>query len=168
MTQTPAPPLEQMGIGSAYQQTLCQLLESSVLFRDFSRQEIETLVRYVNAYRATAHTNLSTEGELNNALMLITKGKVDIFKQTERGDARKLATVRAGSFLGEISLIDGFPHSATATTREETELVMLTRHNLDRLTDTYPKLGARIVWQIAWQLCARLRQTSGVLIDHLG
>jgi CRP-like cAMP-binding protein len=159
--------LEEIGIGSAFKETLCQMLEATVLFRDFSRQEIETVVRYVHAYRAKPGTALYIEGERNNALALVVRGKVQVHKQTGEGQSRHLATIRPGSVLGEISVIDGFPHSATATTSEETELVMLTRQNLQRIAEEFPKLGARILWQVAWQLCARLRQTSGVLIDYL-
>lgn len=163
-----APQLEEIGIGPAFRETLCQMLESTVLFRDFSRQEIETLVDFVHAYRAKANTRLYIEGERNNALMLITRGRVQIYKQADQGEPRHLATIRPGSVLGEISVIDGLPHSATATTSEDTELVMLTGRNLQRITESYPKLGARVLWQIARQLCARVRQTSGVLVDYLG
>lgn len=136
-----APQLEEIGIGPAFKETLCRMLEGTVLFRDFARQEIETLVQFVHAYRARADTALYIEGERNNALMLITEGRVRICKQADDGQPRHLATIRRGGILGEISLIDGLPHSATATTAEDTELVMLTGRKLQRITDTYPKLG---------------------------
>lgn len=159
--------LEEIGFGKAFAEELCQRLESSFLFRDFSRKEIEILARYMHAYRAPKGTVLYREGERNSFLSLITHGKLDILKADQGEQGRKIATIRSGSVIGEISLIDDFPHSASAIMTEDAELLTLTKANLQRITEDYPLLGNKILWRIAWQLCARLRQTSGVLVDHL-
>ena len=64
-------------------------------------------------------------------------------------------------------MVDNFPHSASAITTTDAEILLLTKANLLRICDEYPQLGNKILWRLAWQLSSRLRQTSGVLIDHL-
>lgn len=159
--------LEQMGIGSAFEEQLADMLESTVLFHELSRAEIETLAKYVHAYRAPQGTVLFEEGGRDSYLCILTSGKVDIFKESQDFEKKKLTTARAGSTLGEISIIDDFPHSASAITASETEIVMLTKANLQRICSEFPQLGNKLLWRIAWQLCTRLRQTSGILIDHI-
>ena len=159
--------LEEIGIGSGFEETLCNMLENTVLFHEFSHPEIETLAKFVHAYHAPKGTVLIKEGERDSYICIIASGRVDIFKETQELEKKKLATIREGSAIGEMSVIDSFPHSASAITSTDTEIVLLTKGNLQRICDEYPQLGNKILWRLAWQLSARLRQTSGVLIDHL-
>lgn len=159
--------LEEIGIGSGFATTLCDMLEDTVLFHEFSHPEIETLAKFVHAYYAPRGTMLMKEGERDSYICIITRGRVDIFKETQELEKKKLATIRQGSAIGEMSVIDSFPHSASAITSADSEVVLLTKGNLQRICDEYPQLGNKILWRLAWQLSSRLRQTSGVLIDHL-
>ena len=158
---------EEIGIGSSFTTQLCNMLEDTVLFHEFSHAEIETLARFVHAYRVPAGALLMKEGERDSYICIISKGRVDIIKETQESEQKKLATIREGSAIGEMSVVDSFPHSASAITTTETEIVLLTKTNLQHICDEYPLLGNKILWRLAWQLSARLRQTSGVLIDHL-
>lgn len=66
-----------------------------------------------------------------------------------------------------MSVIDDFSHSATVITSEDSEIVLITKTNLKNITEKYPALGVKLLWQIAWQLSARVRQASGQLVDHV-
>ncbi len=159
--------LEEIGIGSGFEATLCNMLEDTVLFHEFSHAEITTLARYVHAYRAPRGTLLMKEGERDTYICIITQGRVDILKESQGFEKKKLATIREGSAIGEMSVVDNFPHSASAMTATDAEIVLLTKANLQRICDEYPSLGNKLLWRLAWQLSSRLRQTSGVLIDYL-
>ena len=159
--------LEQIGIGRGFVDELCNMLESTVLFHEFSHTEIKTLAKFVHAYRAPKGTLLMKEGERDSYVCIISKGRVDIFKEAQESEKKKLATIREGSAIGEMSVVDNFPHSASAITTTDAEILLLTKANLLRICDEYPQLGNKILWRLAWQLSSRLRQTSGVLIDHL-
>ena len=159
--------LEEIGIGSGFETELCSMLEDTVLFQEFHYSEIETLAKFVHAYRAPKGTVLMKEGERDSYICIIAKGRVDIIKETQDFEKKKLTTIREGSAIGEMSVIDNFPHSASAITANAAEIVLLTKANLQRICDEYPKLGNKILWRLAWQISSRLRQTSGVLIDYL-
>ena len=79
----------------------------------------------------------------------------------------KLADIRIGATLGEKSVIDDFSHSKTVITSEDSEIVLITKTNLKNITEKYPALGVKLLWQIAWQLSARVRQVSGQFVDHI-
>ena len=159
--------LEEIGIGKKFQDALCIMLESSYLFKDFSRQEIEQLVHYMHGYKAPKGAILFQEGERDSHLIIITSGKAQILKDNGTGEMKKIALVRKGATLGEMSVIDDFPHSATVITIEDSEVALITKANLKSITDKFPALGVKLLWQIAWQLSARVRQASGQLVDRI-
>ena len=159
--------LEEIGVGKSFQDTLCVMLESSYLFKDFSRQEIEQLVHYMHGYKAPKGAILFQEGELDSYLVIITSGKAKILKDDGTENMKEVATVRKGATLGEMSIIDDFPHSATVITSEDSEVALITKSNLKGITEKYPSLGVKLLWQIAWQLSARVRQATGQLVEHI-
>lgn len=159
--------LEEIGIGKKFQDVLCFMLESSYLFKDFSRQEIEQLVQYMHGYKAPNGTVLFEEGETDSHLIIITEGKAQILKDDGVGKMKEIAVVRKGATLGEMSVVDDFPHSATVISSGDTEIALITKTNLKNITEKYPALGVKLLWQIARQLSARVRQASGQLVEHI-
>ena len=159
--------LEEIGIGTKFQDVLCVMLESSYLFKDFSRQEIEQLAQYMHGYKAPKGAVLFQEGERDSYLIIIASGKAQILKDDGSGEMKEIAVVRKGATLGEMSVIDDFSHSATAITSEDSEIALITKANLKNITEKYPALGVKLLWQIAWQLSARVRQASGQLVNHI-
>ena len=165
--ESPLDKLEEIGIGSGFLDSLYQMLDSLPLFRDFTPHEIEILIEYMRAYHANAETALIREGESDSYLIVLVSGKARILKDDGHGILKQIATVRSGCMLGEISTIDQHPHSATVITCEPCQLVTLTRYNLDKISHTYPALGVKLLWKLAFQLSSRLRQASGQLVSHL-
>ena len=159
--------LEELGSGEKFHDALCVMLESSYLFKDFSRHEIDQLVNYMHGYKAPKDTTIFEEGERDSYLIVVTSGKAKVFKNDDLGKKKEIATVRKGATLGEMSLIDDFPHSATVITAEDSEIALISKANLKNITTKYPALGVKLLWQIAWQLSARVRQVSGKLVDHI-
>ena len=75
--------------------------------------------------------------------------------------------MREGKSIGEMSVVDGMHHSATVVALEESELLLLTKHNFDMLLEKNPAVGLVMMRKIANLMSLRLRQTSGVLVDYL-
>ena len=159
--------LEEIGIGEKFQEALCSMLEGSYLFKDFRRQEIEQLVHFMHGYKAPKGAILFQEGERDSHLIIITSGKAQVLKDDGSGNMKEVAVVRKGATLGEMSVIDDFPHSATVITSEDSEIALITKSNLKKITEKHPTLGVKLLWQIAWQLSARVRQATGQLVDHI-
>lgn len=151
--------LEQQAIDDAH---LCQMLENISLLQGFERAEIEKLAQYCRAYKATSGAVIFKEGEKSHFMCLLVAGRVNILKEN-----KQVATIRAGKSMGEMSLIDGFPYSATAISAVDSELVMFTRLQFERLGETNPLVALKLYKAIARLMSLRLRQTTGVLIDYL-
>lgn len=160
--------LEQLGMGTSFISTIADMLESADMFRDLARQEVEIIAQYVNAYSAPKGSTILYEGSKEAYMFIITEGRVGIYKNgTDYKSEKKLATVRAGKTIGEMSLIDGMPHSATAVVTEPSKLLVFTHNNFENLTNDHPELALILIKKIATLMSLRLRQTSGVLVDYL-
>jgi len=79
-----------------------------------------------------------------------------------------VVTVQAGRGLGEMSMVDKEPRSATVIVVEPAVLAVLTQESFALITRDKPALAANILLKIAQLLSQRLRYTSGVLVDYLG
>ena len=160
--------LEQLGIGASFTPTLANMLERADMFREMSRQEVEIIAGYTQAYAAPKASIVLREGSKESCMFIISEGRIDIFKNNadNRSD-KKLATVRTGKSIGEMSLIDGMPHSATAVVSETAKLLLITHNNFEKLISEHPDLALILTRKIATLMSLRLRQTSGILIDYL-
>lgn len=160
-------PLVLIGEGESFKEELCQMIESARMFADFSRSEVQVIAGYTHAYEVAAGATIFREGEKGQFMCLIVEGKINVLKETEVGVRKVITTVRAGQTMGEMSLLDDLPYSATATAKDPTKLVLITRNNFENLTEAHPVLAVKILKKIARLMSLRLRQTTGVLLDHL-
>lgn len=142
-------------------------LERTAIFDDFRREDFEALVGYLSVLRVDAGTLIFREGEKGTRMCLLLDGKLEVFKTDDSGARKKITDVGAGKLIGEMSLIDGMPYSATVVASAISTLVMLSRDNLQRICEERPRVGNRLLWKIGNLLSLRLRQTTGRLIDRL-
>lgn len=160
--------LELLGSGTSYTVTIADMLERADMFRDMSRQEVNIFAQYVQAYNAPVGAEVLREGDRESYMFVVAEGKLDILKHS--GDSRenkRIATVRAGKTIGEMSLLDGLPHSATAKVVEPSVLLLMTKTHFEQVINEQPEVALKMIRKMATLMSLRLRQTSGVLIDYL-
>ena len=78
-----------------------------------------------------------------------------------------MATVGAGTTIGEMSMIDGEPRFATCVATERTTIAVLHRDDMAKIILDYPSLGAKILVKLVSMLSSRLRQTSARLLQYM-
>jgi CRP-like cAMP-binding protein len=100
-------------------------------------------------------------------LCLVVEGRVSVMKEGARHAPKRIGTIGAGNTFGEMSLIDGEPRSASVVAEEPTILIVLTGEGFARLSLEVPRLAFKVLLKLSKLLSQRLRQTSGVLVDHL-
>jgi CRP-like cAMP-binding protein len=72
----------------------------------------------------------------------------------------RIADLSSGDFFGEISLLNESPRSATVVAEKQSVLLGFFRSDLLGLMDSDPKLGVRLVYQIACIVAERLRNVT--------
>ncbi|MEJ2155974.1 MAG: cyclic nucleotide-binding domain-containing protein [Desulfobacteraceae bacterium] len=159
---------------SAMSKTDLSLLEKSNLIdgtqwaNDFSFAQVKKMAAFVDVYQVPAETVLFFEGDKIAFLVLIVKGGVHVVKFDSHRTPKRITTLGPGKTIGEMSIIDGEPRSASAVTSVASTLMVMTAEKFDRLMDEWPRVAVVLVQKIAKLMSQHLRQTSGRLIDHLG
>ena len=90
-------------------------------------------------------------------------GGVDVFREDEDGTRLHLDHLKAGSFFGEMALLDDALRTASAVAAAETELALLFRSDLLSLAEDRPNLGAKIVMYLSQVVAERLRRANRAL-----
>jgi len=143
------------------------MLDSCRWARDMEWDEVYTLATYLSFYRVPEGQNIFEEHDHDRFLAIIIQGKVDILKQDLDDEEQVIATIPKGNIVGEQSLLDQQPRSATARANQATELLVLSGSNYELLRVDEAEVALTIVEKIARTLSIRLRWTSGALMKAL-
>lgn len=166
--------LQDMGL-CTHLPTLADMLHSNAgLLDDFSADELRAIGSVMCRVHAVAGQVLIEEGERSEWMLLVLSGTVDVTKRVMRLDAlgqptdtlletTRLAVVRAGATLGEMSLFDSEPRYATCTAIEDVSGGVLTRSAIGQLIKQHPTVSAKLMVRITQVLAQRLRSTSAKL-----
>ncbi len=145
-----------------------ELLEKTQWANEFGFGEIERLAAYMQSRHLERGRLLFREGDRDATLFVIASGKVGIIKAGANHHDHPIATLGPGHTIGEMALVDGQPRSAGAVAVEDVVLLVVTRADLDRLTDEHPRLAVKLLLKVGRLLSQRLRQTTSNLADRLG
>jgi CRP/FNR family transcriptional regulator, cyclic AMP receptor protein len=88
-----------------------------------------------------------SEGEIGKALYIILEGSVVITKQRS-GTQVMLAELPAGSYFGELALIDKMPRFATASAQERTTLLIMYKSYFDDLMTGNTAISSRLLMNL--------------------
>ena len=75
---------------------------------------------------------LVEQGQKSNALFILLTGRARVMTSDSRGREVILATLSQGDYLGEMSIIDNEPHSATVRAEVQTDVLLLGRTEFAR------------------------------------
>jgi CRP-like cAMP-binding protein len=104
-----------------YEEVLAQV----PLFHDLTKNELQALAVNCRERDYPTGAKLLQQGETGVGLFIITAGKVRVVQQTPTGGERELGTFDRGAVLGEMSLLDDLPRTATAFAMEPTRALVI-------------------------------------------
>lgn len=137
------------------------------LFDAFKMDELDTLARHMNYAEVLRGDYLFTEGDKGDSMCFVVRGLLDVLKKTTAGDFRVIARLGKGSTIGEMSIIDKAPRSATVIARQPSVVIILTKKGFDILTERHPALGVTLLKKIMRLLSLNMRRTTSRLADKM-
>ncbi len=102
-------------------------LAAAPIFQGFGRDELAELARVMRPRPTAAGDVLWEQGAEARGMALVADGRVAVTLRLPGGRSVELADVGPGETLGELPLIDGGPHSATARVTEPGSVLFFTR-----------------------------------------
>lgn len=124
-----------------YEDTLSQV----PLFKDLTPRELHILSGTCREREYAANTTLLRQGETGVGLFVITSGAVSITQHQEGEAEREIAKAGPGDVLGEMSLLDDLPRSASATATEPTRALVLPVWDFRAALREAPEIGIKLL-----------------------
>ena len=113
------------------------------LFSRLSRKDLSRLGRAVVERKYKKGETIVKEGEQAVAFFIVTKGKVEVLRGSK--NPTRLAEHKAGSYFGDMALLDGLPRSATIKAVEDTECLVLSRWDFVAELRTSPHIAVSML-----------------------
>lgn len=108
------------------------LMRRVPLFSTLTQAQAESVADLVIKRRFKRGECIVEQGEKSNFLAIVLTGRARVVTSDARGREVILATMNPGDYVGEMSLIDNQPHSATVRAEVQTDVLMLARPEFAR------------------------------------
>ncbi len=135
-----------------------EALRRCALFARVDDESLAMCAASLKVRRFRRNETIFHQGDPGDSLFIVESGSVKIVLPSPEGeDGAIIATLGHGDFFGELALLDGAPHSATAVAVEPAETLVLRRETFEELIDTAPGLRKALFAGLA----AELRRLTG-------
>ena len=113
------------------------------IFAEFKREDLQRLAKKSRYCSYEMGDVIIREGDRDGSLYILINGKVDIIKSFRTKKAKRLRTLAAPCYFGEMALIDEMIRSATVVARGQVKALCLDQWNLRKEIEKYPALADR-------------------------
>ncbi len=110
------------------------------IFRELRDDFLVRLASVMEELSFPSNHTIFTEGKEGRSLYIVVSGRVKVHLED-----RELARLQQGACFGEMSLFDAEPRSASVTTLENCECLMLTQMQLYDAIDETPEIAINII-----------------------
>ena len=121
-----------------------EALKRAALFEGLSRKELVQLARMSDDLEVPAGRVLCKEGDRGREFFVLVEGKVDVARK-----GRRVATLGAGDFVGEISLLEETPRTATVTAKTPVRFFVLTPRDFRQVVAENPSVERKVLRALA-------------------
>lgn len=122
------------------------------LFKDAPERALEVAASVMQPRRYEAHSVLFQEGDVGEALYVLSKGLVKLSKVDLGGYEKTLAILQPPEFFGEMALLGAKTRNATAVTLGEVEAYLLFADDFSRLLQSYSAISLNLTTTLAQRL----------------
>ena len=122
-----------------------QALREIPLFATLDPEETDDLLKQLERKEYGPNTVIFWMDEPGDKLYIIEKGKVNISHTNKEGKEHQLAALGEKAFFGELSLLDGGPHTGTARTVTETILLTIDQPAFYNFLDKHPQFSRTLL-----------------------
>jgi CRP-like cAMP-binding protein len=133
------------------------------LFASFAEEDLEHLTQCGSSRVFKAREMIFHEGDPGGSMYVVLSGRVKVSAFSADGREVVLNFAGPGDVLGEITLLDGGPRTASAVPIETTRLFHLARNDVLPILQRSPAAALHIISV----LCERLRATNRMVEDTI-
>lgn len=138
-----------------------ELIRRVPLFSMLTPAQVDSLAANVAKQRIKRGANVVEQGKSSNALFLILAGRAHVVMADSKAREVIVATLKAGDYIGEMSLIDNEAHSATVTADTQMDVLVLGRDDFTRCVNE----NVAIATAVMRGLVQRLRSADQKIVS---
>jgi CRP/FNR family transcriptional regulator, cyclic AMP receptor protein len=124
-----------------------ELISSVPLFAGCSKKELSRIASLADEVDLPAGRQLTREGERGREFCILVSGSADV-----RKGKRKVASLGAGDFFGEIALVLDAPRSATVEAATDVRVLVVERRAFKQLLTEMPSIQTKVLEALAVRL----------------
>jgi CRP/FNR family transcriptional regulator, cyclic AMP receptor protein len=115
------------------------------LFANLDKKELQVISKACKERHYSAGTKIISQGDTGVGLYVIKSGKVRIVHTNSAGEEEELATVDAGNVLGEMSLLDDLPRSASVIAIDDVTALLLPIWEFRTVLQSHPDIAVKLL-----------------------
>ncbi len=140
----------------ASKSTTLEHLKNVPLFTGCSRRELQHIAKAGDEITMTDSTVIVDQGQMGREAFVILDGTVLV-----RRSGRKVATLGPGDVVGEMSLLDHGPRTATAVCEGNCNLFVLDQRHFRAVLEHNPSIAMKLLGTLAGRIRSLDRQQYG-------
>ena len=138
-----------------------EVLARCGLFQGVEQEAAEALAKELEYLEVRKGDVVFTEGEPGDSLYIVMSGKIKVGRRAADGRQNLIAVMGPSDMVGELSLFDPGPRTATATAVTDARLARLRKAALRPWISNRPEIAEQLLRVLA----RRLRRTNDALAD---
>jgi CRP/FNR family cyclic AMP-dependent transcriptional regulator len=124
-----------------------ELIRGVPLFAECSRKELNEVAGIADEIDLREGKELTTQGRPGREFFVLVEGSADVKKGN-----RRVNTLGAGDFFGEISLVRQVPRTATVTATSPVRALVITDRSFRSLLEHQPGIQTKVMSALAARL----------------
>ena len=115
------------------------------IFEGATRQTLESLAELLTEERVDAGSIVIRQGDPPDDLFVVVAGELDVTAAGADGRERKVGSLSAGDYFGEIGLLQGIPRTATVRARTAADLYRIPGPDFLRVLNEGPTMSTSLL-----------------------
>jgi CRP-like cAMP-binding protein len=145
-----------------------EVLGDLVLFERLQPMQLEDLVSRLTTRLLEPGEILFAEGAADATLYVVASGVLEMMRATGPTTSVTLGRIGAGEYIGEIGLLAGSPHAATARARTHCVVYQLRREAIAGLLETNVEVAAALEKSVRRGLELMSRKVAATATGDVG
>ncbi len=138
-------------------------LKRVYFFKNLSDGEIGLVVSLCHEGSCKAGQIICVEGEIADKFYIVVQGSFEVYKNFHDAKPDLLAQHSAGSFFGEMALVDELPRSATVIAKEDSQFLFLSSKDFQGLIREHVSIALSVMTSMSFLV----RSSNELFVEDL-
>ena len=128
-----------------------ELIKKVPLFAHCSKRELQEVAQLADEIDLREGKEMTRQGTRGREFFVLLEGSADVSK-----NGRRINTMGAGDFFGEIALVSDAPRTATVTATSPVRALVVTDRSFKRLMEDVPEIQSKVLTALAARIAPDL------------